>query len=70
MADQENAYAQTQKQSEYSKREIKPTPFSNRNRDQQRERRRDMFLKRVEQTRDDKRWEGRSEHVCFIYPKS
>jgi len=25
-----------------------------------------MFLKRVEQTRDDKRWDGRSEQVCLF----
>ncbi|KAF2665310.1 hypothetical protein BT63DRAFT_61230 [Microthyrium microscopicum] len=59
----ENAFSRPHKQSTYSQRTIKPTPFSNRNPDEQRERRRDMFLRRVEQTRDDKRWQGRSEHI-------
>jgi hypothetical protein len=55
------------KSSKYAQRQIKPTPFSGRTRDEHRERRRDLFLKRVDQTRDDKRWEGRSEEVWIAY---
>jgi hypothetical protein len=63
MSGSENESTKPSKISTYAQRQIKPTPFSSRNRDEQRERRRDLFLKRVEQTRDDKKWEGRSEEI-------
>jgi hypothetical protein len=34
----------------------------------QRERRRDLFMKKVQTGREDKRWEGRSEQVRHIKP--
>lgn len=49
----------------FSKRVVRPNPLL-KGRDEQRERRRDLFMKKVEQGRDDKRWEGRSDQVRFL----
>lgn len=63
MTDSENNSTNTPKSVAYAQRQARPTAFTSRTRDEQRERRRDLFLKRVHQTRDDKRWEGRREEV-------
>lgn len=42
----------------------KPNPLMRKEGDQ-RERRRDLFMKKVQTGREDKRWEGRSEQVCY-----
>jgi hypothetical protein len=47
----------------YSQRAIKSNPLLRRSAEGERDRRRNLFLKQVEKTRDDKRWKGRSEQV-------
>jgi hypothetical protein len=52
----------------FSKREIKSNPVmkkARQTRDETRERRRDLFMKKIEQGREDKQWKGRSEQVCI-----
>jgi hypothetical protein len=52
-------------ESAFSKRAVKPNPLL-KGRDEHRQRQRDLFMRKVEQGRDDKRWEGRSDQVWFI----
>ncbi|KAF2840784.1 hypothetical protein M501DRAFT_1001822 [Patellaria atrata CBS 101060] len=47
----------------FSKRPIKANPIMH-TRDEMRERRRDLFLKRVQQDREEKRLEQRGDRVC------
>lgn len=57
----------------FSKRAVKSNPLfaeKRRSPDEQRERRRDIFMKKVEQGREDKKWAGRTDQVrgvtrCF-----
>jgi hypothetical protein len=66
MSGSENAVSNTQKPVSYSQRAVRVNPFANRNRNEQLERRRNMFLRRVEQSREDKKWEGRTDQVCEL----
>jgi hypothetical protein len=45
----------------------KPNPLMRKDNDQ-REKRRDLFMKKVQSGRADKRWEGRSEQVRYFRP--
>jgi hypothetical protein len=57
--------SKSQQGTAYAKKVYKPTPWTARNRDEQRERRRNMFLRRVEADRDEKRFGVRSDEVSF-----
>jgi hypothetical protein len=51
----------------FAKRDIKSNPVmkkASQTPDEARERRREMFIKKVEKGRDERRWGGRSEQVC------
>lgn len=63
MTGSENQESKAQTFIPYSQRAVRANPFANRNADEQRERRRNMFLRRVEQAREDKRWQGRTDQV-------
>jgi hypothetical protein len=52
-----------QQETPFAKRAVKPNPLL-KGRDEQRQRQRDLFMRKVEQGRDDKRWEGRTDQVC------
>ncbi|KIW05410.1 uncharacterized protein PV09_03923 [Verruconis gallopava] len=50
----------------FSKRDVKPNPLLKKARqtpDEARERRRDMFMKKVERGREEKQWKGRSDQI-------
>jgi hypothetical protein len=52
----------------FAKRDIKSNPVMKKARltpDEARERRREMFMKKVERGREEKQWKGRSEQVCL-----
>ena len=49
-------------QSDFAKRQIKPNPIL-KSKDEQRNQRRNRFLKQVSDSRDDKRWQNRTEQV-------
>ncbi|GAB7348141.1 hypothetical protein MBLNU459_g6157t1 [Dothideomycetes sp. NU459] len=52
-------------QTPFSSRPIKPVPTAQKP-DALRERRRDIFLKKIKQTRDDSRWEARTEDMARL----
>ncbi|KAF2184266.1 hypothetical protein K469DRAFT_688753 [Zopfia rhizophila CBS 207.26] len=56
------AQTKTEIQTPMSKRAYKPNPVVQ-SRDAVKERRRDMFFKRVQKDRDDRRWEARGEQI-------
>jgi hypothetical protein len=67
---QQQPQAQQQLQSQktpYSSRPIKTAPAPPRA-DALREQRRNMFLRKVRQSRDDSKWDNRIEDVCFHSP--
>lgn len=68
-----NMASQLQPQSQENKptvpqRTHKPNPIVQ-TRDAATKRRRDMFFRRVQKNRDDKRWEARGEQVCIFQIK-
>lgn len=58
-----NMSSPIKEQSTTSHRTFKPNPVMQ-TRDAATKRRRDMFFKRVQNNRDDKKWESRGEQVC------
>lgn len=64
MTSQQPSDTRRSQQTPFSARPIKPVPTTQRP-DALRERRRDIFLKKIKQTRDDSRWESRTEDVCL-----
>lgn len=51
----------------FSKRPVKKAPSPNQ--DELKERRRKLFLKKVSDGRDERRWESRGEDVCIPNPQ-
>ncbi|KAF2461482.1 hypothetical protein BDY21DRAFT_87791 [Lineolata rhizophorae] len=64
-ANPDNAIARS-RQSKFSKRAAKPNPLIHRSSDQVKECRRDLFLKRVQQDREEKRWDMRSDQIMRL----
>lgn len=70
MSSSSSSNLDAQKNVPFSKRAVKSAPTIIKDKDAVRERRRDLFMKKVASNRQDKKWESRGEQVSYFSEKN